>query len=116
MAENGFTNLGDNFDKEKNEGVETTVAPAPQGRWELECVYSVEQTTEGGIRTDENGITCRNGMEGSRIDVDGLCMNCGEQGHNKLMMTRIPNFREIIIVAVECRSVSPLRRRPALRI
>ena len=43
-------------------------------------------------------------MEGSRIDVDGLCMNCGEQGHNKLMMTRIPNFREIIIVAFECTS------------
>ena len=53
MAENGFTNLGDNFDKEKNEGVETTVAPAPQGRWELECVYSVEQTTEGG-RSEEH--------------------------------------------------------------
>lgn len=29
-------------------------------------------------------------------------MNCGQQGHNKLMMTRIPNFREIIIVAFEC--------------
>ena len=29
-------------------------------------------------------------------------MNCGKQGHNKLMMTRIPNFREIIIVAFEC--------------
>lgn len=29
-------------------------------------------------------------------------MNCGQQGRNKLMMTRIPNFREIIIVAFEC--------------
>ena len=55
-------------------------------------------------------------MEGSQIDVDGLCMNCGEQGHNKLMMTRIPNFREIIIVAFECKSVSVLRRRSSLRI
>lgn len=31
-------------------------------------------------------------------------MNCGQQGRNKLMMTRIPNFREIIIVAFECES------------
>ena len=41
-------------------------------------------------------------------------MNCGEQGHNKLMMTRIPNFREIIIVAFECKSGILLRRRSSL--
>ena len=105
MSENGFTNLGENFDKDKKESVVSTVQPPEQGKREFKCVHSSEQTPEGGIRTDENGITCGNRGEGSRIDVDGLCMNRGEQGHNKLMMTRIPNFREIIIVAFECKSV-----------
>ncbi|KAK8797803.1 hypothetical protein WA171_005334 [Blastocystis sp. BT1] len=78
MAENGFTNLGENFD---NKRPDTESEPVDEG-----------QTQKAAIHTDENGITY----------VDGLCMNCGQQGHNRLMMTRIPNFREIIIVAFEC--------------
>ena len=36
------------------------------------------------------------------VDVDGLCTNCGKEGHNRLMLTRIPNFQEVIIVSFEC--------------
>lgn len=59
MSENGFTNLGENFDEEKKASVETTVQPAEQGGGEFGCAHSVGPTPEGGIRTDENGITCR---------------------------------------------------------
>ena len=63
----------------------------------------IEEEVNGTIHTDENGITCKMyPFLQSLVDVDGLCMNCGKQGHNRLMMTRIPNFREIIIVAFEC--------------
>ena len=34
--------------------------------------------------------------------MDGLCTNCGKEGHNRLMLMRIPNFQEVIIVSFEC--------------
>ena len=55
MSENGFTNLGENFDEEKKE---TTVQPAEQGKREFPYAHSLGPMPEGGIRTDENGITC----------------------------------------------------------
>lgn len=35
-------------------------------------------------------------------EVDSLCMNCHEQGVTKLLMTRIPYFREVILMSFEC--------------
>lgn len=35
-------------------------------------------------------------------EIESLCMNCHEDGLTKLLLTRIPFFREIIIMSFEC--------------
>ncbi|XP_039140216.1 zinc finger protein ZPR1-like [Dioscorea cayenensis subsp. rotundata] len=34
--------------------------------------------------------------------VESLCMRCGENGITRLLLTRIPHFRELILMAFEC--------------
>lgn len=34
--------------------------------------------------------------------IESLCMRCGENGITRLLMTRIPHFREIVLMAFEC--------------
>ncbi|KAF2637054.1 zf-ZPR1-domain-containing protein [Massarina eburnea CBS 473.64] len=42
--------------------------------------------------------------EGSKIVdvIESLCMNCHEDGTTRLLLTRIPFFREIVIMSFEC--------------
>ncbi|KAF6170493.1 hypothetical protein GIB67_031901 [Kingdonia uniflora] len=35
-------------------------------------------------------------------EIESLCMRCGENGITRLMLTRIPHFREVIIMAFDC--------------
>ncbi|KAJ3309716.1 nucleolar zinc-finger protein [Boothiomyces sp. JEL0838] len=35
-------------------------------------------------------------------EVESLCMGCGENGTTKLLLTKVPHFREIILMAFEC--------------
>lgn len=35
-------------------------------------------------------------------EIPSLCMNCHEQGITRLLLTRIPHFRDIILMAFEC--------------
>lgn len=35
-------------------------------------------------------------------EIASLCMNCHEQGTTRLMLTKIPHFREIVLMAFEC--------------
>ncbi|CCU74407.1 unnamed protein product [Blumeria hordei] len=57
--------------------------------------------------------TVQNGSEGSNEtsteadqrtgdEVESLCMNCYENGITRLLLTRIPYFREIILMSFEC--------------
>nr|ABF70002.1 zinc finger (ZPR1 type) family protein [Musa acuminata] len=34
--------------------------------------------------------------------IESLCMRCGENGTTRLLLTRIPHFREIVLMAFEC--------------
>eukprot|EP00250_Pteridium_aquilinum_P017721 c23752_g3_i2 orf=68-1510(+) len=34
--------------------------------------------------------------------IESLCMRCGENGITRLLMTQIPHFREIVLMAFEC--------------
>ncbi|KAJ1769259.1 nucleolar zinc-finger protein [Coemansia sp. RSA 1813] len=38
----------------------------------------------------------------SATEIESLCMNCHENGITKLLLTRIPHFKSIIIMAFEC--------------
>jgi len=35
-------------------------------------------------------------------EIESLCMNCGENGITRLLLTKIPYFREVVIMAFEC--------------
>ncbi|ANB14902.1 Zpr1p [Sugiyamaella lignohabitans] len=35
-------------------------------------------------------------------EIDSLCMNCHENGVTKLLLTKIPYFREVIVMSFEC--------------
>ena len=35
-------------------------------------------------------------------EIESLCMACGENGMTRLLLTRIPHFREVILMAFEC--------------
>lgn len=35
-------------------------------------------------------------------EVESLCMNCHENGTTKLLLTKIPHFKEVILMAFEC--------------
>ncbi|KAJ5469036.1 Zinc fingerZPR1-type [Penicillium sp. IBT 31633x] len=44
----------------------------------------------------------QNDDEGGPIVVDSLCMNCHEQGVTRLLLLRVPYFRDIILESFEC--------------
>jgi zinc finger protein len=35
-------------------------------------------------------------------EIESLCMACGKNGLTRLLLTRIPHFREVILMAFEC--------------
>lgn len=35
-------------------------------------------------------------------NIESLCMNCHEQGNTRLLLTRIPFFREVVLMSFEC--------------
>jgi zinc finger protein len=35
-------------------------------------------------------------------EIDSVCMNCYETGHTKLLLTRIPFYRDVIISSFSC--------------
>ncbi|WOK91654.1 hypothetical protein Cni_G00345 [Canna indica] len=35
-------------------------------------------------------------------EIESLCMRCGENGTTRLLLTRIPHFREIVLMAFDC--------------
>ena len=35
-------------------------------------------------------------------NIDSLCMNCEEQGVTRLFLTRIPFFKEVVLMSFEC--------------
>jgi zinc finger protein len=35
-------------------------------------------------------------------EIESLCMNCHENGTTRLLLTKIPHFKEVVIMAFEC--------------
>jgi len=35
-------------------------------------------------------------------EIESLCMRCGENGITRLLLTRIPHFHEVVLMAFEC--------------
>jgi zinc finger protein len=53
-----------------------------------ETVVELEQTTAD----DWNGVD----------EIESVCMNCGESGMTRLMIHKIPHFRELILASFRC--------------
>lgn len=55
------------------------------------------------INSSELKVTGAEDAQGRPVqEVESLCMNCHEQGTTKLLMTYIPNFREVVLMSFAC--------------
>lgn len=58
------------------------------------------------IESDDNGVTSINENINDFIvfclGVESLCPNCEKNGVTKILLTKIPYFRDIILMAFEC--------------
>ena len=36
------------------------------------------------------------------MEITSLCMQCGQDGLTRILLTKIPHFKEIVIMAFEC--------------
>ena len=53
----------------------------------------VEDTDRQGVSSDEPQVV---------DEIESLCMNCHEQGMTRLLLTKIPFFREVVIMSFAC--------------
>ena len=53
----------------------------------------VDEAGKGGVGDNEQRLV---------EEIESLCMNCHEQGITKLLLTKIPFFREIVIMSFDC--------------
>ena len=58
--------------------------------------------TENGGDTEEGDPNVINVFQGDVTVIESMCMNCQENGETKLLFTKIPFFREIIISSFQC--------------
>eukprot|EP00271_Cylindrocystis_brebissonii_P001142 TRINITY_DN11448_c0_g1_i1.p1 TRINITY_DN11448_c0_g1~~TRINITY_DN11448_c0_g1_i1.p1 ORF type:complete len:547 (-),score=112.32 TRINITY_DN11448_c0_g1_i1:507-2075(-) len=58
---------------------------------------------EGERRVPGEGVSPGD-VEGPEVvqEMESLCMNCHENGMTRLLLTSIPHFRELVIMAFEC--------------
>jgi zinc finger protein len=35
-------------------------------------------------------------------EIESLCMNCHQQGTTKMLITKIPHFRELVLMSFDC--------------
>ncbi|KAM3350173.1 hypothetical protein ACQJBY_022766 [Aegilops geniculata] len=57
---------------------------------------------EGRVVTDLRSAAESAGGDEALHEIESLCMHCGENGTTRLLLTTIPNFREVVLMAFEC--------------
>ncbi len=66
---------------------------------------TVGETAQEYDTTDDQGLTQTGAQdaEGHAVqEIESLCMNCHENGITRLLLTRIPYFREVVIMSFYC--------------
>ena len=59
----------------------------------FEVFQDIQHTTDEVNADDEtSGLT----------EVESYCVNCGENGSTRLLLTRIPYFREVVLMSFNC--------------
>ena len=54
------------------------------------------------IETDPNPMVVNVDPENPVTEIESLCMNCHEKGTTRLLMTKIPFFKDIIVMSFSC--------------
>ena len=62
----------------------------------------MEDKTEGKIETMPNPLIVDVDPDNPVTEIESLCMNCQDKGTTRLLMTKIPFFKEIIIMSFSC--------------
>ncbi|KAF9653346.1 zinc-finger protein zpr1 [Thelephora ganbajun] len=62
----------------------------------------IGEVAEKADALEANGLLERDDEDRPVEEVESLCMNCGEQGVTKLLLTTIPYFKEVIIMSFRC--------------
>ncbi|KAF7036838.1 hypothetical protein CFC21_047365 [Triticum aestivum] len=57
---------------------------------------------EGRVVRDLRSAAESAGGDEALHEIESLCMRCGENGTTRLLLTTIPNFREVVLMAFEC--------------
>ncbi|KAM3331312.1 hypothetical protein ACQJBY_027366 [Aegilops geniculata] len=57
---------------------------------------------EARVVTDLRSAAESAGGDEALHEIESLCMRCGENGTTRLLLTTIPNFREVVLMAFEC--------------
>ena len=62
----------------------------------------MENKNETKIETDSKPLVVNVDPENPVTEIESLCMNCQEQGTTRLLMTKIPFFKDIIVMSFSC--------------
>ncbi|KAG7195585.1 nucleolar zinc-finger protein [Scheffersomyces spartinae] len=96
--------------KPKLESAINTTMSQEKNKEQKELFQSVGDIVEEQINTEKQSVsndaprlTGAADAEGHPVqEIDSLCMNCHKNGVTRLLLTKIPYFREIIIMSFEC--------------
>ena len=61
-----------------------------------------EKKEEQKIETDPNPLVINVDPENPVTEIESLCMNCQDKGTTRLLMTKIPFFKEIVVMSFSC--------------
>ena len=62
----------------------------------------METKKEEKIVTDSQPLVVNVDPENPVTEIESLCMNCQEKGTTRLLMTKIPFFKEVIVMSFSC--------------
>ncbi|KAK8940782.1 hypothetical protein KSP39_PZI009907 [Platanthera zijinensis] len=54
------------------------------------------------IRSAADTISAEDASGSPLHEIESLCMRCGENGITRILLTRIPHFKELVLMAFEC--------------
>jgi pyruvate/2-oxoacid:ferredoxin oxidoreductase beta subunit len=85
-------------------GVEEAGVAKPEDRQGKDEEVVTKQDNQGEQENDENGEV--NADEDRGYDeMESMCMACGENGTTRLLMHKVPHFRELILASFTASTV-----------
>ncbi|KAJ8603922.1 hypothetical protein CTAYLR_009716 [Chrysophaeum taylorii] len=70
--------------------------------WEAKAIGDLACEVAGTSLDDEEVCDEGTTLEGTSVIPGSLCMRCGGSGVTRMMLTKIPHFRELIVSSFEC--------------